>query len=110
MEAGGRFGERFKMSALRPFWSRRELFMMTWPIQTLSSVPVFLDSADPSLRNCVRASLCHPPTEFATTGTGTGTEGSSRGVSSFSGASSLLKRVNDGHIEGGVSACSPLGD
>ena len=43
MEAGGRFGERFKMSALRPFWSRRELFMMTWPIQTLSSVPVFLD-------------------------------------------------------------------
>ena len=46
MEAGGRFGERFKMRALRPFWSRRELFMMTWPMQTLSSVPVFLDSAD----------------------------------------------------------------
>ena len=59
MEAGGRFGERFKMSALSPFWSSREFFMMTWPMQTLSSVPVFLDSADPSLWNCVRASLCH---------------------------------------------------
>ena len=43
MEAGGRFGERFKMSAQSPFWSSREFFMITWPMQTLSSVPVFLD-------------------------------------------------------------------
>ena len=28
MEAGGRFGERFKMSALSPFWSSREFFMI----------------------------------------------------------------------------------
>ena len=66
MGGGGMFGERFKMSAQSPFWSNREFFMMTWPMQTLSSVPVFLDSADPSLRNWLRASLCHPPTEFAT--------------------------------------------
>ena len=68
MEAGGRFGERFKIRAERPFWSRRELFLIIWPMQTLSSVPVFLDNAEPSLRNCVRASLCQPPTEFATIG------------------------------------------
>ena len=54
------------MRALRPFWSRRELFVIIWPMQMLSSVPVFLDNAEPSLRNCVRASLCQPPTEFAT--------------------------------------------
>ena len=67
MAAGGRFGERFKMRAERPFW--RELFVIIWPMQTLSSVPVFLDNAEPSLRNCVRASLCQPLTEFATIGT-----------------------------------------
>ena len=43
MGGGGRFGERFKMSAHSPFWSSREFFMITCPIQTLSSVPVFLD-------------------------------------------------------------------
>ena len=65
MGGGGMFGERFKMSAQSPFWSSREFFMITWPIQTLSSVPVFLDSADPSFLNWLSASLCHPPTEFA---------------------------------------------
>ena len=69
MAAGGRFGERFKMRAERPFWSRRELLVIIWLMQILSSVPVFLDNAEPSLRNCVRASLCQPPTEFATMGT-----------------------------------------
>ena len=49
MAAGGRFGERFKMRAERPFWSRRELFVIIWPMQTLSYVPVFLDNAEPSL-------------------------------------------------------------
>ena len=68
MGGGGVFGERFKMSAQSPFWSRREFFEITWPIQTLSSVPVFLDSADPSFLNWLRASLCHPPTEFAIIG------------------------------------------
>ena len=57
MGGGGRFGERFKMSAQSPFWSSREFFMITWPIQTLSSVPVFLDSADPSFLNWLSASL-----------------------------------------------------
>ena len=58
MAAGGIFGQRFKMRAGRPFWSRRELFVIIWPMQTLSSVPVFLDNAEPSLRNCVSAALC----------------------------------------------------
>ena len=57
MGGGGVFGERFKMSAQSPFWSRREFFMITWPIQTLSSVPVFLDSADPSFLNWLSASF-----------------------------------------------------
>ena len=54
MGGGGRFGERFKMSAHSPFWSSREFFMITWPIQTLSSVPVFLDNADGQHHH-----LCH---------------------------------------------------
>ena len=57
MGGGGRFGERLKMSVQSPFWSSREFFMITWPIQTLSSVPVFLDSADPSFRSEVKHPL-----------------------------------------------------
>ena len=64
MAAGGRFGEQFKMRAERPFWSRRELLVIIWLMQILSSVPVFLDNAEHSLRNCVRAALCQEKTDI----------------------------------------------
>ena len=37
MAAGGRFGERLRSRAARPFWSRRELLVMIWFMQILSS-------------------------------------------------------------------------
>ena len=49
MAAGGRFGERFKMRAERPFWSRRELFVIIFEL-IRNNADAFLGSGVP--RQC----------------------------------------------------------
>ena len=68
ISAGGWPGIRFSSIPESPLWSRMETRLMRWPTFSPSSWPVWRARALPSLLNCSRATLCHPPRDSATMG------------------------------------------